>query len=97
MPTYVLLFNWTDQGVKGAKDTVNRYEAARPQLEQAGVTIRDIYWTMGPHDIVTIAEAADDETLSSGLLALAGQGNLRTLTMRAFSADEMRGVVGQMG
>ena len=97
MPTYVLLFNWTDQGVKGAKDTVNRYEAARPQLEQAGVTIRDIYWTMGPHDIVVIAEAADDETLSSGLLALAGQGNLRTLTMRAFSADEMRGVVGQMG
>ena len=97
MPTYVLLMNWTDQGVKGAKDTVDRYEAARPQLEQAGVTLRDVYWTMGPYDLVTIGEAADDETVSAALLTLAGQGNLRTQTLRAFSAEEMRGVTGRMG
>ena len=97
MPTYVLLINWTDEGVKGAKETVNRYEAARPKLAEAGLTIRDIYWTVGPYDIVTIGEAPDDETASAALLMLAGEGNLRTLTMRAFSADEMRGVVGKMG
>jgi uncharacterized protein with GYD domain len=96
MPTYVLLMNWTDQGVRAAKDTVKRYEAAQPKLEQLGVTIRDIYWTVGPYDIVTIGEAADDETLSTALLTLAGDGNLRTTTLRGFSADEMRSVVEKM-
>jgi uncharacterized protein with GYD domain len=93
MPTYVVLMNWTDQGAKSAADTVDRYEAARGQLSERGVTIRDIYWTTGGCDIVLVCEAADDETASAGLLALASQGNLRTTTMRAFSPDEMRSIV----
>jgi len=97
MPTYIVLMNWTEQGVRDAKDTVDRYEAARPAFEQAGVQFRDIYWTVGPHDLVTTVDAPDEETLSAVLLKLAGAGNLRTTTMRAFSADEMRGVIGKMG
>ncbi|MDQ3865694.1 MAG: GYD domain-containing protein [Actinomycetota bacterium] len=93
MPTYVVLMNWTDQGAKSAADTVDRYEAAKDALAERGVTIKEIYWTTGACDIVTIAEAADDETASAGLLRLASQGNLRTTTMRAFTADEMRSVV----
>ncbi len=57
------------------------------------MTIKDIYWTVGPCDLVTVFEAADEETLSAGLLRLAAAGNLRTTTMRAFTADEMRNVV----
>lgn len=93
MPSYVVLMNWTDQGAKSAADTVDRYEAARGELAERGVTIRDIYWTTGACDIVTICDAADDETASAALLRLASQGNLRTTTMRAFSAEEMRSVV----
>jgi uncharacterized protein with GYD domain len=93
MPTYVVLMNWTDQGAKSAGDTVDRYEAAKDALAQRGVTIKDIYWTMGACDIVTVIEAADDETATAGLLMLASQGNLRTTTMRAFSAAEARAVV----
>ncbi len=93
MPTYVVLMNWTDQGAKTAGDTVDRYEAAKDDLAQRGVTIKDIYWTIGPYDLVTIVEAADDETATAGLIRLASQGNLRTTSMRAFSADEARGVV----
>ena|SRR6266516_2736652 len=96
MPTYVALFNWTEQGVKGAKDTVDRYEATRPELEALGVKVRDIYWTVGPYDLVSTFDAPDDETLSAALLTLAGAGNVRTTTMRAFSAEEMRGVVQRM-
>ena len=96
MPTYITLMNWTDQGVRTAKDTVDRYESARGTLEQSGVHLKDVYWTVGPYDIVTIAEAADDETAAAGLLALAGQGNLRTTSMRAFNPEEMRGVVGKL-
>ena len=96
MPTYVGLFDWTDQGVRNFKDTVDRYEAARGQLEGLGVSFRDIYWTLGSHDIVAVVDAPDDETLGAGLLAVAGQGNLRTTTLRAFSAEEMRGVIAKV-
>jgi uncharacterized protein with GYD domain len=93
MPTYLVMMNWTDQGVKSAADTVDRYEAAKSDLAQRGVNIKDIYWTAGPCDLVTIVEAVDDETASAGLVRLASQGNLRTTTMRAFTADEMRSVI----
>jgi uncharacterized protein with GYD domain len=96
MPTYIVLMNWTEQGVRSAKDTVDRYEGARSQFEQAGIQFRDVYWTIGPYDLVTTAEAPDEETLSASLLSLAGAGNLRTTTMRAFSSEEMRGVIEKM-
>ena len=94
MPTYIALMNWTDQGAKTADQTVTRYDAAKDDLAQLGVTIKDIYWTMGPYDIVTVVEAADDETASKGLMRLTSQGNLRTCTMRACSADEAQSLVG---
>lgn len=97
MPTYIALIDWTEQGVQNFKDTVDRYEAARGQLETLGVTFKDIYWTLGAHDIVGVLDAPDDETLSAGLLAVAAQGNLRTTTLRAFDANEMRGVIGKVG
>jgi uncharacterized protein with GYD domain len=97
MPTYVALLDWTDQGVSNFADTVDRYEAARDQLESRGVTFKEIYWTLGAHDIVSVIEAEDDETLAAGLLAVAGQGNIRTTTLRAFNSDEMRSVIGKAG
>src|ERR671938_99048 len=87
MPSYVVLINWTDQGAKTASETVDRYEAAKDDLAQRGMTIKDIYWTVGSYDIVVIAEAADDETASAAMLRLASQGNLRTSTLRAFNAQ----------
>ncbi len=96
MATYVALFNWTEQGVKSARETVDRFEAVRTQFQELGVTLEESYWTIGPHDVVAILEAPDDESVSAALLALAGAGNLRTTTMRAFTADEMRGVIQRM-
>ena len=93
MPTYVALLDWTDQGVRSFKESVDRYEAAADQLEALGVTFRDVYWTLGAHDLVSVIDAPDDETLAAGLLAVAGQGNIRTTTLRAFSRDEMRSVI----
>jgi uncharacterized protein with GYD domain len=93
MPRYITLINWTEQGVRNFKDTVDRYENAVPQFEQIGVHILDVYWTVGDHDIVLLLEAPDDETAAAALLTLGSQGNLRTKTMRAFSRDEMRAVI----
>jgi uncharacterized protein with GYD domain len=97
MPTYVVLMNWTEQGVGAAKGTVDRYEAARGQFGESGITFRDSFWTVGPYDVVSVVDAPDDETLSAALLTLAGAGNLRTTMMRAFDPNEMRGVIAKMG
>jgi uncharacterized protein with GYD domain len=93
MPRYVVLIDWTEQGVRSFKDSVDRYEAATGQLEALGVRFADIYWTLGSHDLVGLIDAADDESLAAGLLAVAGAGNIRTTTLRAFTRDEMRGVI----
>jgi uncharacterized protein with GYD domain len=93
MPSYVTLINWTDQGVKNFKDTVDRYEAAQEALSKAGVSFREIYWTVGPYDLVGIVDAPDDESATAALLSVAGQGNIRTTTLRAFNPSEMRDVI----
>jgi uncharacterized protein with GYD domain len=93
MPTYVTLINWTDQGVRSYKDTVDRYEAAQQAVGQTGASFKSIYWTIGPYDIVGILEAPDDETAMAALLAVAGQGNIRTTTLRGFDPAEMKGVI----
>lgn len=97
MATYVVLIDWTEQGVGKFRDTVDRYEAAQSQFEEMGVSFKETYWTLGGHDIVGILDAPDDETLAAALLRLASQGNLRTTTLRAFSADEMKGVIAKAG
>ena len=97
MPTYVNLISWTDQGVKNFKDTVSRAKEAEDAMAKLGVSITSIYWTLGPHDIVVISEAQDDESATAALLALCSQGNLRTTTMRAFSAAEMEGIIQKLG
>ncbi|HSD78806.1 MAG TPA: GYD domain-containing protein [Solirubrobacteraceae bacterium] len=96
MPRYIVLIDWTEQGVQNFKDSVDRYEAASGQLEGLGVRFADIYWTLGSHDIVSLVDAPDDESLAAGLLAVAGAGNIRTTTLRAFDRDQMRGVIAKV-
>jgi uncharacterized protein with GYD domain len=97
MPSYITLINWTDQGVKNFKDSVDRYEAVQQAAGGTGVKFTQIYWTVGHYDMVGIIEAPDDQTLTAALLAAGAQGNIRTTTMRGFDADEMRGVIAKAG
>ncbi|MCS7007907.1 MAG: GYD domain-containing protein [Thermoleophilia bacterium] len=93
MPTYVSLVHWTDKGIAAFADTVDRAEAAKELATKFGGSLKEVYWTLGPYDIVTVSEAPDDETATAFALALGAQGNVRTTTMRAFSADEMRAII----
>ena len=93
MPTYITLINWTDQGVKNFKDTVDRSVKAEEAMGELGVTFKDVYWTVGPYDIVTVVEAPDEEKATAALLVAAAEGNVRTTTLRAFNRDEMSRIV----
>lgn len=96
MPTYVSLINWTEQGIQGVKDTVERASAARGAAESMGGSVKEILWTVGPYDLVVISDFPDDETGTAYLLALGAQGNIRTTTLRAFNEQEMAGVIGRV-
>ena len=93
MATYVTLINWTDKGIGHFKNTVDRAEVGKQLAKKFGGTLKDIYWTIGPYDLVVISEAPDDESATAFSLALAAQGNVRTTSLRAFSGEEMRRIV----
>ena len=97
MPTYITLGNWTDQGVRSVKDAAKRMDAAKQMMKDAGGELKAIYMTMGAYDLVTIAEAPNDETVAKILLKIGGLGNVRTTTLRAFSEAESRKIFASLG
>jgi uncharacterized protein with GYD domain len=97
MPTYVALLNWTDQGVRNVRETVDRYEKAAEVAEKHGARFEQNYWTVGPYDIVSIIEAPDDESVTAFLLELNSLGNLRTTTLRAYDREEMSSILERLG
>ena len=97
MPTYVLLFNWTEQGVRAAKDTTKRAEKFRAQAEKFKVRVRETLWTMGPYDALALVDAPDDAAASRLAVWMGSQGNVRSLTMRCYTAAEMEKVVEGIG
>lgn len=96
MATYVVLSNFTDQGIRSVKDTTKRADAYRESAKSAGVTVKDLYWTLGQYDVVTIVEAPDDVAITALGLDLGKAGNVRTQTLRAFSQTEMDAVLGRL-
>ena len=97
MPTYVVLLNWTDQGVQADRETVHRRERGEELAEKHGVRLEQVYWTMGHYDSVAILEAPDDESASAFILDLTSTGNLRTTTLRAYDHDEMQAIIQRVG
>ena len=96
MATYIMLANFTDQGIRGVKDTVRRAEAFTEQAKASGVNVKDIYWALGQYDIVSIIEAPDDMAITTLGLNVAKSGNIRTQTLRAFSKTDMTKIVGNL-
>lgn len=93
MPTYVVLLNWTDQGVRNFRDTLDRADAAAAAFRKLGGEMKSVYWTLGAYDAVAIVEAPDDETATAMALGTGSQGNVRTTTLRAFGRKEVQGIL----
>jgi uncharacterized protein with GYD domain len=97
MATYIVLTQFTEQGVRGAKETTKRADAVKDLARKFGVTAKEFYWTLGSYDVVVIFDAPDDASITALGLAIGAQGNVRTQTMRAFSRDEMNGILAKLG
>ncbi len=96
MATFVVLASFTEQGVRNAKETINRADQFKEMAKKSGVTVKDMYWTLGKHDIVVICDAPDDETATALLLSVSSRGFVRSETLRAFSSADMKKVLDKM-
>lgn len=93
METFIVLLDYTPQGVQNIKESPARADAFAANAEALGVSVRDIFWTFGDHDGVLVLTAPDDKAVSTLLLALAQDGNVRTRTLKAYGKEEMQHIV----
>jgi uncharacterized protein with GYD domain len=93
MATYVNLIKLTDQGIRNYKDTVARAEKYWGAVKAAGGRVIHEVWTLGEYDVIILFEAPDDETAAALAFQVSSLGNVRTTTLRAFNADEMKKLV----
>ncbi len=93
MPTYIVLGQFTDQGIRNVKDTSKRADAAKELAKKLGAKVLDLYWTIGRYDLALILDAPDDETMVAFGLSAGKLGNVRTETLRAFSQAEINQIL----
>ena len=90
MPTYIVLYRFTDEGRRNIKETVRRAQEIRDQNEAKGFKMLGHYWTQGQYDLVAVVEAPTEDAMLSGLLNVAEAGNVVSETLRAFTDEEMQ-------
>lgn len=96
MVTYIGLMSFTDKGLQDIKGTTQRAAAAREMAGKFGVNMREIFWTLGECDIVCVLEAQDEQALTAFSLSIAKQGNVRSRSLRAFTAADMDKILAKL-
>ena len=97
MPTYISLWKFTQQGMAGVRRSPDRVKEAKAMLEKKGGRLIGVWYTLGEYDLVTVSEGPDDQTATLVTLGIVGQGNVTSLTLRAFREDEFAEIVGELG
>ena len=97
MPSYIMLSNWTDQGIRHVKDSPDRLDAARKLCNQHGAEITAFYMTLGAYDMVIIIDAPNDDAFAKLAISIAKGGNIRSASLKAFDEDQYRKIIGSIG
>jgi uncharacterized protein with GYD domain len=96
MATYIMLHRYTQKGIEKIKESPTRLEAVKKAFKALGAELKQFYLVAGQYDIVTISEAPDAETIAKCALDVASKGNVTTETLRAFTEDEYRKIIGAL-
>lgn len=97
MTTYIVLLNWTEQGMKAIGESPRRLDAAKALLQEMGGSLKAFYMTMGNYDMVAICEAPDDAVAARFALTLGSQGSVRSQTLKAFPEEAYREIIKSLG
>ena len=96
MALYIVLNSFTEQGIRNVKDSPKRADAFKNMAKKCGATVKDLFWTLGQYDVVAIVEAPDEISMTALGLSAGAQGYIRTQTLRAFTAADMKAILGKM-
>lgn len=96
MPTYITMLKWTPNGIQNIKGSPGRLDQARAQFALLGVTLKDVYLTMGRQDLICVLEAPDSETVAKAVLGLATAGSVTSETLAAFTENEYRSIINSL-
>ena len=96
MATYIVLLNFTDQGIRNVKETTKRADAARKMAKKFGINTKEFFWTLGNYDVVAIFEAPDEASMTAFGLSIGAAGDVRSQTLRAFSKEDMNGILAKL-
>jgi uncharacterized protein with GYD domain len=93
MAAYIVLVHFTEQGIRGVKDSPKRVAAFKAAAKKVGVTVKAFYWTLGRYDMVSILEAPNAEAVTALGLSVGKLGNVRTETLPAFDTAGMEAIL----
>jgi uncharacterized protein with GYD domain len=93
MATYMILFNYTEQGIRAIREAGGRLDGLKKRLGEMGGELKAFYLTLGPYDTVAVVDLPGDEAVATLALTLGSTGNVRTVTMRAFPEPEYREIL----
>jgi uncharacterized protein with GYD domain len=93
MATYIVLGSFTDQGIRNVKDTTKRATAVKEAATKFGASVKNLYWTLGAYDVVTVVDAPDDQSVAALLFSIGSLGNVRTQSLKAFETDEVERIL----
>ena len=97
MTAYIMLANWTDQGIRNVKDSPRRLDAAKAALQDMGGELKAFFLTMGDYDMVAVYEAPDDAVAARFTLQVGQLGNIRSRTLKAFPEAAFREIIASLG
>ncbi len=97
MTIYIMLANWTEQGVRAIKDSPRRLDKAKAALQDVGGEFKSVFMTMGDYDLIAVYEAPDDAVAARFTLQVAQLGNIRTRTLKAFPETAYREIIASLG
>lgn len=96
MPSYIMVGNYTRQGMDKIRGAPARIDTAREVIASLGGQLHNWYVTMGRHDFVAVIEAPSDEVMARLALAIGSHGNISTETLRAFNEQEFLQIVSEL-
>ena len=94
MTTYIALFSLTEAGIRAAKDSPRRLDAAKKLLADMGGEMKQFYMVLGEFDFVGILRGA---VMARYVLQLGAVGFVRTKTLKAFPETAYREIVRSLG
>jgi uncharacterized protein with GYD domain len=91
MPKFLIEASLTTQGVKGVQSEggTARREAVTSAVESAGGQLESFYFGFGDHDVFTIADFPDNESVAAMALAVNSSGAVTTRTVVLLTPEEV--------